>query len=273
MAVKWLANDFVLTSNLMSQYSRSIADLRGALLERIEKAALVTDCCLKEQILAITAPGHPPTEDSLAAQIRCVKEAIESVQALKHLHERVLRNCLCAALNPKCPDCDDTGVLLACLTVQDCRVKEICLMEREFVFAPTALAYWLPLRLLGEIVEKMCCDPCEAGYVGKYFASLTEKGAEAPREILSSIMRPFLSVVLSAEHLDRLSETLASISGLLQKAATQETPQDAAAAATSDTQVLAAEPADSSARDVQALRRRLAALEKKVAQMSGGSNE
>src|SRR5262249_25466034 len=72
------------------------------------------------------------------------------------------RNCLCNALNPTCPPCDDPAVLLACLEVEDCTVVRICNLERSFVVSPAALRYWLPLSQIGRVFEAVCCptDDC-----------------------------------------------------------------------------------------------------------------
>jgi hypothetical protein len=73
--------------------------------------------------------------------------------------QRYLRECICSALNPPCPPCDDPAVLLACLRVEGCEVRDICNLERTFVLTPVAFRYWMPfLRSFGNILERMCCD-------------------------------------------------------------------------------------------------------------------
>lgn len=54
-------------------------------------------------------------------------------------------------------------MLLACVTVQDCCVVEICNLERKFVISPVALRYWIPeIQELGESIEEYCCpSKCE----------------------------------------------------------------------------------------------------------------
>jgi len=52
-------------------------------------------------------------------------------------------------------------VLLACLTVEDCKVTEICNLERKFVLTGPNLRYWYPgICRIGEELEKLCCPPC-----------------------------------------------------------------------------------------------------------------
>jgi hypothetical protein len=50
-------------------------------------------------------------------------------------------------------------LLLACLTVRDCEVIDICNMGRRFVLSPAALRYWLPpVTAIGTLLEKFCCE-------------------------------------------------------------------------------------------------------------------
>ena len=65
---------------------------------------------------------------------------------------RYFIDCVCAALNPPCPDCNDTSVLLGCVEVDDCRVLDLCNMSRRFVLTPQAMRYWLPpLGWIGDL--------------------------------------------------------------------------------------------------------------------------
>jgi hypothetical protein len=74
--------------------------------------------------------------------------------------QRYITACLCSALLPPCAPCDDTAVLLACLTVQECEVVDVCNLERTFVLSWPAMRYWLPwFGQVGEFFEKLCCEP------------------------------------------------------------------------------------------------------------------
>ena len=71
---------------------------------------------------------------------------------------RYQRNCACAAVNPPCPTCDDSDVLLACLEVRDCAVVRICSTVRDWVVSGPALHYWIPqLAGLHQLLEAFCC--------------------------------------------------------------------------------------------------------------------
>ena len=72
---------------------------------------------------------------------------------------RYLLDCICSALIPPCPTCDDTAVKLACLEVKDCNVDYICNLERTFLLTEHNLRYWLPfLHSFGEALERLCCE-------------------------------------------------------------------------------------------------------------------
>src|SRR5690606_14936382 len=59
--------------------------------------------------------------------------------------------------------CEDSAVKLACLTVDDCEVVSICNLERTFVLSAPAIRYWVPfLHGLGELFERLCCEPLPA---------------------------------------------------------------------------------------------------------------
>jgi len=71
---------------------------------------------------------------------------------------QLIRDCICNAINPPCPDCDDTGVLLACITVCDCQVIDICNLERTFVLTWPTIRYWIPeIAKIGNAFESLCC--------------------------------------------------------------------------------------------------------------------
>jgi hypothetical protein len=85
------------------------------------------------------------------------EEYATGAQSLGQALLRYLLDCVCAALNPACQPCNDPAVLLACLEVKDCKVVRICNLERTFVISPTAVRYWVPLHLLGWLIEQVCC--------------------------------------------------------------------------------------------------------------------
>jgi len=89
-------------------------------------------------------------------------------------------DCACTAINPSCPTCDDQSVLLACFKVRECCVEEICNLERDFVLTGPNVRYWLPIDLVFELAEWLCC-PEDCDY--ELRQELLEKG----RRVLPSV--------------------------------------------------------------------------------------
>lgn len=73
-----------------------------------------------------------------------------------------LRDCLCAALLPPCPGevCDDR-LVLACITVRDGKVVDICNFAcRRYAGSFVNREYWLPIGpVLSMLAAKACCFP------------------------------------------------------------------------------------------------------------------
>ncbi len=141
----------VSTSQRSLQNMADIASqLRDWLLRSIEKRGLFADCRLRDEVLAVQIPGPNSTSP----------EAIcEAAMTLIYAFLRYLIDCICAALNPPCTPCEDTGVKLACIEVEDCDVVRICNLERTFVLSWPAMRYWIPfLCQIGNAFEQFCCE-------------------------------------------------------------------------------------------------------------------
>ncbi len=71
-----------------------------------------------------------------------------------------LKDCLCEALLVPCAPCEDEGVVLACLTIENGKITNICNVARKFVITGPALRYWLGpvFNLVGDLVERLCCE-------------------------------------------------------------------------------------------------------------------
>jgi hypothetical protein len=155
VARRYLAERAVPHHDLLMAAGQSASALRDWLLCQLDKTGCSTDCGLRDEVLCINLTN--PNPNALANAAAAFSTGV--VKLLEALF-RYLQECLCCALNPPCPPCEDTAVLLACLEVKDCKVVKICDLERTFVLTPLAVRYWLPpLRLLGEVIEKLCCLP------------------------------------------------------------------------------------------------------------------
>jgi hypothetical protein len=102
---------------------------------------------------ASTTPGAnvAPATSPVPAVVISPKAAFREVLL------EILKEGMCMAVNPPCVACDDTGVLLACLKVGDCKVIEVCNLHRRFVMTPVALRYWSSFGVVERFAEKLCC--------------------------------------------------------------------------------------------------------------------
>jgi hypothetical protein len=136
---------------LNGQLDNALCDLREALLDRLDGSPDLARCELRRRVKEIDvqcAPGSAPA--GAPARSQASRQIVE-------VWVSYLQDCVCRALLPPCPPCEDPGVLLACLDVQDCEVVKICNLERTFVLTPVALRHWLPLHWVGEVLERLCC--------------------------------------------------------------------------------------------------------------------
>jgi hypothetical protein len=150
-----LAGGIVYSAQVRSSLSQSLARIKANLIDRLKKRAFVADCTLLADLNAIVIPDDEPASFSnQASALEARNATTELVDALI----RYVRECICTAINPPCPTCDDPGVLLACLRVEGCDVSSICNLERTFVLTPVAFRYWMPfLHSFGNLLERLCC--------------------------------------------------------------------------------------------------------------------
>jgi hypothetical protein len=156
LSIQMMASGAVVNSLYVSKLVMSLNALRDWLLCRLDKATHLTDCKLREDVIATVLPTQvrdPVIRSDVSAYSAAARRLIDALT-------RYLRECFCAALNPPCPPCDDPAVLLACLKADNCQVVGICNLERTFVLSPAAMRYWVPpIGWFGEILEKFCCGP------------------------------------------------------------------------------------------------------------------
>jgi hypothetical protein len=140
--------------------------LKDWLLDRLEASATRTRCDLYERARRVKIGGSEGMDEMTA-----IGASNDAIRDLAQILVEYAIDCICLALNPPCQPCKDPAVLLACLTVEDCEVIDICNMSRRFVLSPTAMRYWLPpIGLIGDLVEQLCC-----GFdAGRFFADRDE---------------------------------------------------------------------------------------------------
>jgi hypothetical protein len=160
IATRYLAEHVVFSGPIVAAAVQALRVQRDWLVVQLDRQPVRTRCALPKEVggTALPAPQAEPdhgTAELLGGAAGTLCRAVREV----------LRDCLCNALNPPCPDCDDPAVLLACLVVEDCEVTEICNLEREFVLSGPAIRYWLPeLARRGKALERWCCpsrEECE----------------------------------------------------------------------------------------------------------------
>src|SRR5262249_17438664 len=97
--------------------------------------------------------GTDFTEDNL-------KQVCDNARRAHEVTDQELADALCSIVNPPGRPCDDVCVLLACVSVKDCKIVAICNLVRTIILSPAALGYWLPLQ---ELLQALCCDKATTG--------------------------------------------------------------------------------------------------------------
>jgi hypothetical protein len=130
---------------------QDVAAAREAMLDQLDAMQPKSDCALRARIAAIEVPPQG-TKDFGPALNKLLDALLD-----------IARDCFCNAILPPCPPCDDPGVLLATIALADCEVVDICNLERKLVLTGPNLRYWLPLDVIGDALESLCCieEPCE----------------------------------------------------------------------------------------------------------------
>jgi hypothetical protein len=133
------------------------ADLRSALIGLFRKSP-GTNCAIFDKLSVNCPPADPNTPpQQYLAQV---------IQLFAPLVIEYLRNCLCSALLPPCPDpafADCVPLATITLRRKDCRIVRICNLEgRKFVTTFPNLQYWLSwlpyVRNLRNALASVCCN-------------------------------------------------------------------------------------------------------------------
>jgi len=147
---------FAANSNLNSDYQAACSYL-SIVNAYFAQNQFLTHCTLLDTLaqIPIPTPGSNTTPDAY-------NNAVAQILATLALAKR---DCLCTALIPSCPPdpCDDR-LILACLTVENGVITNICPFEgRQQLIGFTALNYWFGSlfsnlkQLLDTAIERLCC--------------------------------------------------------------------------------------------------------------------
>jgi hypothetical protein len=129
-----------------------------AVLEIYQTDPMRTTCVLPAELSEVDCSPQGPNESSEDYSARVAAGA----RALVLLLVAYVRDCVCYHLMPPCPEppCDDR-VILACFTVRDGQVVDICNFDcRRYAGSFVSRNYWLPIGpLVNWVVGLLCCYP------------------------------------------------------------------------------------------------------------------
>ena len=118
-------------------------------------------CTLLDEVreIEISYPALPDPIDTFTRE-EYLRQARETIFRMGFFLIQFYIDCLCDALLVPCTECEEDGVLLACLTICKGRIQKICNIVRKPVLSGPALQYWLqPLYdALGNFGEALCCN-------------------------------------------------------------------------------------------------------------------
>ncbi len=136
----------------------AICALYDAVVETYRTDPMRTMCVLPAELGEIDCSPRGPNEEQSAYADRMGAAAA----AILMLIVAYVRDCICYQLMPPCPEpaCDDR-VILACMTVRDGRVVDICNFDcRRHAGSFVARNYWLPIGpIIGWVIGMLCCTP------------------------------------------------------------------------------------------------------------------
>jgi hypothetical protein len=132
-------------------------------------STFATRCTALKTFDALPCPQPPNREQQLFLREGSDSEYLQTVQdtidaTLLMLFE-YFRECVCHSLLPSCPpDPGDDRLILACVTIKDGKITEICNFGcRQFAGSFPSFFYWLSLiplvPLLKNLIDDICCSP------------------------------------------------------------------------------------------------------------------
>jgi hypothetical protein len=137
----------------------TVCQLYANLLELYRKDPMRTQCVVPEELREVDCSPRQPNE----TDNQFLQRLVLALQKMLMLVVLYLRDCVCYALLPPCPDGWDDRVVLACVTVEDGIVTRICNHScRRYAGSFVNREYWLPIGpVLSLLAAKLCCFPLE----------------------------------------------------------------------------------------------------------------
>jgi len=180
--------------NIKSAFSRTTADILGLSLSsslvnsQFQNSEAYLACCQFRQYVinlftgadfaikckalnvfdAIVCPQPPSSQagnDSSGSDPTYLKLIQENILKTLLMLAELIRDCVCSAFLPSCPtDPGDDRLILACLTIKDGTITNICNFGcRQFAGGFPSFFYWLSLipvvPLFKLLLDDICCSP------------------------------------------------------------------------------------------------------------------
>ncbi len=136
----------------------AVGQLYDAVVTLYERDPLRTRCVFPRRLDEIVIAGRAEGESERAY----VERMSSHGRALMVLVADYVRECVCDALLPPCPpDPADDRIILACVTMKDGKVVEICNHAcRRYAGSFLSREYWLPIGpVVWWLVGLLCCFP------------------------------------------------------------------------------------------------------------------
>lgn len=165
--MQFMSQGVVYNAAMQNTEAARLQEIQRQLLDQLDQSSDLADCALRDALKKVVV--QLADGDGLIDTVNPNFDKTPG-RIISDAYQRVLRNCLCLALLPPCAPCDDPAVLLACVQVEDCVVTDICNLKRKFVLSGPAFRYWLPLHMIGKLLELACC-PSDCGAPKKYTVS------------------------------------------------------------------------------------------------------
>lgn len=124
-----------------------------------------TRCTFVEEVCAIAEkfPKSAPNSDSREERQNYVNQISQAINSLNSLLARIFLDCYCDAALVPCVECEQEGVLLACLKIQDCKIVEICNTARQQLITGPMLRYFLPPTSINQENQAMLTPTAMVG--------------------------------------------------------------------------------------------------------------
>jgi hypothetical protein len=143
--------------------------LRQYVIDLFTNADFNIKCTVLNAFDSIICP-QPPL-GATGSDPTYLSQVQDTMQATLLLLVEFIRDCICDTILPSCPtDPGDDRLILACLTIKDGKITDICNFGcRQFAGSFPSFFYWMSLipivPLLKLLVDDICCTPALLGTV------------------------------------------------------------------------------------------------------------